>query len=160
MAYFNIYLLKNESGENMKKALNALSIILSSLFLVSCNPISAIPFETKYAMYYEIDQKKVGEIYCWKNNGEWESGILELTEKDRTIEEVKWLQDELPCPILGMRDIVDTFHYGYRFWLKIYIVSMPPKSEELRRVVDYENQRFDYIYLYKVLDLPLPSYLQ
>jgi len=144
----------------MRKTLNKLSILLSSLFLVSCNPISTIPLETKYAKYYEFNRFGRCEIYCWKKESDWESGLLERTDRNKTIEEVKWLQDELPCPILYMRDILDTFGAASRQFLRIYIVSLPPKSEELLRVIDLENHRYDYIYLYNVLDLPLPNYLQ
>lgn len=67
----------------------------------------------------------------------WYSGLLPGTNRLKEVEEVEWLQDNLPCPIAKMSEILDTIleeeEKEYTF---VCIVSTPPKSEELRHEPD------------------------
>ena len=140
----------------MKKTLNALSIILSSLFLVSCNPISIVPIETKYAIYYQYSVYPGFELYCWKNKDIWESGILPAMNNP-SLDKVKQLQDEHPCPSPYMKKIIATFPEDTRAHVIITITSMPPKWKEIHPTIDKSERREEYIFLYNELDLSIPN---
>lgn len=111
-----------------------------------------------YSLYYQYKGSMKGvEVYCWNNNNNWYSGLLIGTNRNKTIDEVKWLQDNLPCPISYMKEILDTYSENEKNEMFVIIVSMPPKEEELTHVPNYDEQRVDYTQLYNDLGLPLPN---
>ena len=59
------------------------------------------------------------------------SGLLPGTNRLKTVDEVERLQDNLPCPINKMCEILDTILEEYeKKYSFVYIVSVPPKVEE------------------------------
>jgi len=74
-----------------------------------------------------------------------------------TIDKVKKLQDEYPCPLPYMKKILATFPDEPRDNVIITITSIPPKWKEIDPNVDRSNRREEYIYLYNELDIIIPN---
>lgn len=85
-------------------------------------------------MYYSYSGEGKGlEVHCWKQEASWYSGLLPRTNRLKTVDEVQWLQDNLPCPINKMCEILDTIlEENEKEYCFVYIVSIPPKAEELK----------------------------
>ncbi len=149
--------------------------LLIFLFVVLCAVGGKIGYDVqtkkknkeKYALYYsyfeDYDPSHIAglvEIYCWESLDGWEGGILTLTDRSKTPEEVEWMQDNLPCPLNIMKDILRSYPERTRKNSGIYVVGIPPKEEELvyntNKVL---NNKETYLMLYKKLDLPIPCYL-
>jgi len=79
------------------------------------------------------------EAYCWYTYGSWSSGLLIGTNRYKTIEEVKWLQDNLPCSISIMKEILSTYSNYDRTYMSVFIVSVPPIEQELTHTIDIET---------------------
>ena len=84
-------------------------------------------------MYYSYSGEGKGlEVYCWQKEASWYSGLLPGTNRLKTVDEVEWLQDNLPCPINKMCEILDTIlEENEKEYCFVYIGSVPPKVEEL-----------------------------
>ena len=85
------------------------------------------------SLYYSYSGEGKGlEVYCWKKEASWYSGLLPGTNRLKTVDEVQRLQDNLPCPINKMCEILDTIlEENEKEYCFVYIVSVPPKVEEL-----------------------------
>lgn len=122
--------------------------------------------QEKYALYYSyIDNDPshaagVFEIYCWESLDGWECGILPTTSRLKYPDEVEWMQDNLPCPLNTMKEILRSYPDRTRKCSTVYVVSIPPKEEELTHdtalvLKDKETYRM----LYKKLGIPIPPVL-
>lgn len=95
------------------------------------------------------------ELYCWKADEKWFSGILGGTNRQKDVDEVKSLQDEYPCPVDTMADIIAYIDERVEQWVYLKIVSLPPTSDELNSSKPtYEGWEYDYAYLLEALGLP------
>lgn len=126
-------------------------LLLNMVALSSCKSND----NNDYSLYYSYSGEGKGvEVYCWEKDDSWYSGLLPGTNRLKTPEEVQWLQDNLPCPINKMREILDTIleekEKEYSF---VCIVSIPPKVEELNHE---SNDSETLQWLLEQLDL-LPS---
>ena len=121
--------------------------------------------QEKYSLYYSYGDVPSHitwgvEIYCWESLDGWESGILPITSRCKTPEEVEWLQDNLPCSINVMKDILSSFSNERRNNSEVFVVSIPPKEEELTHDSDLIlNNKETYRMLYKRLGISIPCYL-
>lgn len=104
-------------------------LLLNIVTLTSCKSNDL----NDYSLYYSyIGEGKGLEVYCWKKEASWYSGLLPGTNRLKTVDEVERLQDNLPCPINKMCEILDTILEEYeKKYCFVYIVSVPPKVEEL-----------------------------
>lgn len=126
-------------------------LLLNMVALSSCKSND----NNDYSLYYSYSGEGKGvEVYCLEKDYSWYSGLLPGTNRLKTPEEVQWLQDNLPCPINKMREILDTIleekEKEYSF---VCIVSIPPKVEELNHE---SNDSETLQWLLEQLDL-LPS---
>lgn len=123
-------------------------LLLSMVALSSCKSNN----NNDYSLYYSYSGEGKGvEVYCWEKGNSWYSGLLPGTNRLKKIEEVQWIQDNLPCPINKMREILDTIlEEEEKKHTFVCIVSTPPKDEELKHEFnDSETLRW----LLKQLDL-------
>lgn len=104
-------------------------LLLNIVTLTSCKSNDL----NDYSLYYSyIGEGKGLEVYCWKKEASRYSGLLPGTNRLKTVDEVERLQDNLPCPINKMCEILDTILEEYeKKYCFVYIVSVPPKVEEL-----------------------------
>ncbi len=123
----------------MRKFFSIILLTLSSLtFLFSCKNNN--DDLEKFSLYYSYkDSFKGIEIYCWEQEEKWYTGILPGTNRFKFPEEVSYLQDNLPCPIKTMKEILLTYSKKERKEAFVCIVSVPPREEEL-----YHGNEFEY----------------
>ena len=131
----------------MRKLNYMLFVLTLPLFMTCCTPKQ----EHDYTDYYDLSSV---EVYCWKENDIWYSGALEMTDRTKTPDEVKWLQDNLPCPLDTMKSILHTYSSQSREYAFVCIVSVPPNEEELTHDVQLiYNQINTYRWVYNQLGL-------
>lgn len=126
-------------------------LLLNIVTLTSCKSNDLYD----YSLYYSYNGEGKGlEVYCWKQETSWYSGLLPGTNRLKTVNEVQWLQDNLPCPINKMCEILDTIlEEDEKEYCFVCIVSVPPKVEELNHP---SNDSETLQWLRKQLDL-LPT---
>lgn len=118
-----------EAGKKMKRILKLFCLTIISGFVTSCSND-----DEKFGVYYSYkDNLKGIEVYCWEKNDSWYSGILPGTNRLKTVSEVQWLQDNLPCPISQMEKILKTYDDSDIY---VCIVSIPPTDDELEHKED------------------------
>lgn len=107
-------------------------LLLNIVTLTSCKSNDL----NDYSLYYSYSGEGKGlEVYCWEKETSWYSGLLPGTNRLKTVDEVQWLQDNLPCPINKMCEILDTIlEENEKEYCFVCIVSVPPKVEELNHV--------------------------
>ena len=117
----------------MKLKIKAIFLLLLNIVtLTSCKSNDL----NDYSLYYSYSKEVKGlEVYCWKKEASWYSCLLPGTNRLKTVDEVQWLQDNLPCPINKMCEILDTIlEENEKEYCFVCIVSVPPKAEELNHV--------------------------
>jgi len=132
---------------------------IAKLFFIGFTLISLCGCGEKYdySLYYSYkDSLKGIEIYCWQNNNDWASGILMGTDRAKAPEEVEWLQDNLPCPLNTMREILEDYPKEIIDFARVIVTSVPPQEHELGGWID-ENNIYSYVYVYEQLNLEFPS---
>lgn len=132
---------------------------IAKLFFVGFAIISLCGCGTSYdySLYYSYEDSQKGiEIYCWQNNNDWASGILMGTDRAKAPEEVKELQDNLPCPLNTMREILEDYPKEIIDYARVIVTSVPPQRHELGGWID-ENNIYSYVYVYEQLNLEFPS---
>lgn len=119
----------------------------------SCN--TSNDDELDYSLYYSYgDGIKGVEIYCWKSDDEWYSVLIYGTNRQKTEDEIQWLQYNLPCPLEKMREILASFSDYTRNTISLTIVSYPALRSELNFVKsDSIKEVLTYLYIYTVLDI-------
>ncbi|MEG0978305.1 MAG: hypothetical protein RSE56_03615 [Bacilli bacterium] len=91
--------------------------------LVSCNHnIDYSLYETAYGM-------KGTELYCWEiADNAWKCGALEGTNRNKTFEELKMIQESYPCPLDTMKTILAKFPDKARKEIFGLIIDFPLTS--------------------------------
>lgn len=110
----------------------------------------------KYSQYYQYaDSFKGLEIYAWKDKGiNWYAVLMPGTNRLKSVQEVRELQKELPCPLSDMRKILDFYRDSGFYDFDISIISDPPKEDELTHDAQLIYNNFDtYEWLYSQLGL-------
>ncbi len=135
-------------------------------FISSCSSISSsastsISTKLDYALYYSYKTNMKGiEIYCWENEDYWYSGILPGTNRFKSVEEVEWLQENLPCPLDEMAKILATYSEEMLKYAPVRIVSIPPKELEITSNINEQNKIDKYKYVYGKLGLNMPELIE
>lgn len=135
----------------MKKFLKLLFLPLILTSLCGCGN------NDDYSLYYSYKGNLKGiEVYCWDNGKAWYSGILMGTNRAKSIDEVQWLQDNLPCPLNKMRKILKYYSDEEVNSARIVVVSVPPLSKEFSGMITEENID-EYTYVCEQLDIQFPN---
>jgi len=132
----------------MNKLPKLLTLLFATASLYACGTVNY-----DYTPYYSYKENLKGiEVYCWENYNSWYAGILPGTNRLKTTDEVKWLQNYLPCPFSKMNGILKTYpDDGCTF---VCIVSIPPKEEELTHDTQLIYDKIDtYKWVYDQLGL-------
>lgn len=115
----------------MKKRLFAIMAMLSCVLALSCNSIKV---DEKYNLYYHQDGKGI-EVYVWNGESGYECVLVSGTNRIKGVDEIQKLQDELPCPIDVMHEILKSYE-NINEIAYVALVSNPVKQEELNRQYD------------------------
>lgn len=118
--------------------------------------LSSCGQEYDYSSYYNVPTGKGIEVYCWQTDNSWASGILMGTNRAKAPEEVEELQDNLPCTLDTMREILEDYPKEITDCARVIVVSVPPQGHELGGWID-ESNIDSYIYVYEQLNLEFPS---
>lgn len=66
------------------------------------------------------------EIYCWEiSNNDWRCGALIGTNRNKTYEELKTIQEDYPCPLSTMKTILSSYPDDARNSIYIRIIDYP-----------------------------------
>ena len=102
-----------------------------------------------YSLYYSYKEDLKGvEVYCWKSDGAWYSGIISGKNKKNSINEIRWIQENLPCPLNEMKKILESYDddkIGF-----VCIVDNPALDIDYAITADNKNE---YIYVYDKLGI-------
>lgn len=102
-----------------------------------------------YSLYYSYkDNLKGIEVYCWKSDDEWFSGILAGTNRKKYLDEIRWIQENLPCPLNEMKKILESYDddkIGV-----VCIVDNPVLDIDYAITADNKNE---YVYVYDKLGI-------
>lgn len=103
------------------KKIGTTILLLTAVCLSGC--ISSEKETYDYSLYRSyVGNMKGIELYCWETNDNWYSGLLPGTNRVKRYEEVVWLQDNLPCPLKTMKQIL----LDYPKPPRIIVVDVPP----------------------------------
>ena len=112
----------------MKKRLLAIMAMLFCVLALSCNSKNV---DEKYEEYYKYQDSLKGiEIYVWKEEHGFECVLTSGSNRIKSVDEIKKLQDELPCPIDVMKEILKSYK-DVNDKTYVALVSNPVKQEEL-----------------------------
>ena len=93
----------------MRKKLFLLLIPFLTFAMTACEP-SELKVDPEFAPYYEyVGNMKGIEIYCWEKDGAWECCLMPGTNRLKMVEEVRYLQENYPCPIAQMKIILQSY---------------------------------------------------
>ena len=131
-----------------KKWYFSLILLTSLLSFSSCHKTDTY---YDYSLYYSYQNAEKGiEVFCWQDKGSWQSGILPGTNRLKSVEEVEWIQANLPCPLAKMREILDTYEEEM---ITVILVSNPPLPSELTHEIREDDNA--YAFLMEALGLGL-----
>ena len=81
------------------------AILLTAVCLSGCTPNEKETYD--YSLYRSyVGNLKGIEVYCWEKDENWYSGIMPGINRSKRYEEVVWIQDNLPCPLKTMKQIL------------------------------------------------------
>ena len=131
----------------MRKILLIVISLLITLCFCGCT-------DNDYSLYYNLDTFKGLEVYCWEDNGEWRCGLMSGTNRDKTNEEIAFIQNEYPCRLNEMNKILKTYSDETRKDTVVIVVDYPQKEDDSSYVY-YQPSEFPekYTYLYSELGL-------
>lgn len=147
----------------MKVIKKCLFLIIGLLLISSCgsnnegNTLENPKIIEEYKEYYQYEDAMKGiEVYTWKESSDWFCVLTCGTNRLKTTYEIKKLQDDLPCPINTMKEILK--YYNKTFAIPyVAKVSNPPKEEELSHNFDVDKLKSDNEFLEILLKLGLSS---
>ncbi len=123
-----------------KKWYFSLILLTSLLSFSSCHNADTY---YDYSLYYSYQNAGKGiEVYCWQDKESWQSGILPGTNRLKSVEEVEWLQVNLPCPLAKMREILDTYEEEM---ITVILVSNPPLPSELTHEIREDDHTYSFL---------------
>lgn len=149
---------------SIRRYLTALFLPLPMLMGCSSASQNTVPFHPGYETYYSrsASENPLG-VYAWQIDDEWYTGIYALTMSTLPRSSmVQILQDEMPCPLEIMKDILQLnraaseMYRGYWSRPSLFIVSTPPTDEEcIGQANTPEEMPYTYIYLFMALGIPI-----
>lgn len=126
-----------------------LALLLIVIFLSDCGIKERSGLSSSdYSLYYSYKEELKGvEVYCWKSDGAWYSGILPGTNRKHSLNEIRWIQENLPCPLNEMKKILESYDDKIGF---VCIVDNPALDIDYAITADNKNE---YIYVYDKLGI-------
>ena len=83
-----------------------------------------------YSPYYNTKGMKGTEVYCWKiEDNTWRCGTMLGTNRIKTLAELLWMQNELPCTLKRMKTILSTYTDEERRGITIFEIPYPMTEE-------------------------------
>jgi len=135
----------------MKKIITMFILLFISFILVGCEyykspGTSDLIYHAKYERYYQYKNAMKGiELYCFEKDSEYYCCLMGGTNRLKTVDEIKQLQDELPCPVSIMKDILLTYSALDRENIVIIVTSNPPTAEEIDHSFENDIKNKDII---------------
>ncbi len=108
----------------------------------------------KYAPYYKLllsNNMKGLELYCYRReySSKYDCVLLLGTNRNKTVEEIKDLQDNLACPLDIMKNLITIYaSEENKRNISITIVSNPPTDDEIRHVTKLYENELEALYVY------------
>lgn len=104
-----------------------------------------------YSEYYNAKGMKGTEVYIWKIlDNVWRCGARIGTNRLASLEELQFMQKELPCSLPKMKEILSTYSEEER--KNIAVVSMPyPITEENYNPYNFQDGQYDFSELVDVM---------
>lgn len=107
----------------------------------------------KYAPYYELllsDNMKGLELYCFRRGKscKYDCVMLIGTNRFKTVDEIKELQDSLPCPLSIMKELISYASDSVKQQISITIVSNPPTYAEITHEAKLYENELEALYVY------------
>lgn len=91
----------------------------------SCNNTSETN-SIDYTIYESAYGVKGTEIYCWEiTDNDFRCGALAGTNRNKTYEELKTIQDDYSCPLETMKKILANYPEETRKYASIFIINYP-----------------------------------
>lgn len=147
----------------MKVIKKCLFLIIGLLSISSCgnnmegNTLKNPEIIEKYKEYYQYGEAAKGiEVYAWKESSDWFCVLTGGTNMLKTTYEIKKLQDDLPCPINTMKEILKSYNKTFAIPY-VARVSNPPKEEELTHNFDVDTLKSDNEFLEILMKLGISS---
>lgn len=135
----------------MKKIITMFILLFIAFILVGCEDYKGpgtndLIYHAEYGTYYQYKYAMKGiELYCFEKDDEYYCCLMGGTNRLKTLEEIKQLQDELPCPVSVMKDILLTYPAQDRKNITIMVVSNPPKAEEIDHSLENDIKNKDIL---------------
>ena len=109
----------------MKKKLKlCIGICTSSKNTSETNSIDYTIYESAYGV-------KGTEIYCWEiADNDFRCGALAGTNRNKTYEELKTIQDNYSCPLETMKEILANYPEETRKYASIFIINYPLAKDD------------------------------
>lgn len=132
------------------KKIGTTILLLTAVCLSGCTPNEKETYD--YSLYRSyVGNMKGIEVYCWEKDENWYSGLLPGTNRVKRYEEIVWLQDNLPCPLKTMKQIL--LDYPKSDIGRIIVVDVPPTGWNGRiNDSNYES----YVYVCEQLGIDFP----
>lgn len=125
------------------------SLLLAVIFLSDCYVKESGLSSSDYSLYYSYGGNMKGvEVYCWKSDGAWFSGLLSGTNRKASLDEIRWIQENLPCPLNEMKKILES--YADDKIGAVLIVDNPVLDIDYAITADNKNE---YVYVYDRLGI-------
>ena len=108
----------------------------------------------KYAPYYELllsNNMKGLELYCYRReySSKYDCVLLTGTNRFKTVDEIKELQDNLSCPLDIMKNLITIYaSEENKRNISITIVSNPPTDDEIQHVTKLYENELEALYVY------------
>lgn len=126
-------------------------VFIPLVFLFGCTESNYDSYD--YALYksYKGSMKGV-EIYCWNDSDAWYSGLLPGTNRIKSAEEVNYLQNNLPCPLKTMKEILSDYNKD-----EIGLICITTKPVEVLDYLITEKNINEYHYVCEQLGIDFPQ---
>ena len=83
-----------------------------------------------YSPYYNTKGMKGTEVYCWEiEENIWRCGAMLGTNRNKTLDELLWMQNDLPCTLKKMNEILSTYTDEERRGITLYEIPYPMTVE-------------------------------
>lgn len=126
-------------------------VLIPLVFLFGCSESNYESYD--YTLYesYKGNMKGV-EVYCWNDSDVWYSGLLPGTNRIKYAEEVNYLQNNLPCPLKKMKEILNDYNKD-----EIGLICITTKPVETLDYLITEKNIDEYVYVCEQLGIDFPE---
>ena len=119
-----------------------------------------------YTPYYHMVSKGGGgpNIYAWQiDDGSWRCAAFHDLNRGISKKELAYFQNELPCPLNEMKNILKTYSEKARENVTVFVVEYIKGESSDRYFSEFISDKDIpeiYRFLYTELGLQIPDYLQ